>query len=667
MNEYTPETGDAELKVLELARARRKSCITAESRTRTEAIDDVKFSAGEQWPEAVRNFRNADPTAIRPCLVINKTGQYVRQVVNDSRQNSPNIHVFPVGDGSDKEVAEIMNGLIRDIEQRTDADISYDTAIESSARAGEGYWRLVSRYIEDQPKLDSKKAFEQELAFQRIRNFATVHMDPSALCPAGSDSQYCFIDSWMEEEEFEAEYGSEKMAGLDTLGTGENEPVWMQDGKVLVAEYYSIEEDQKRTLALLKSGSQVILEEQAEPVAEKLIVAKRKVTLSRCVWRKITGNTVLEKTIWPCRYIPVFRVIGEEFEIEGQTIYQGLIRPMKDSQRMYNYWVSAATEKGALETKSPYIGAEGQFTGHERQWKNANKVPYAYLEYKMVELEGNLAPPPARTTASFAGAADVQMAQLSANDMNSISGIYKAGLGDESNEKSGRALLAKQREGDTSTFHYIDNLARAQRHCGRVLVEVLPKYLTGERIVRIVGEDGNDKMTTINGTQEDPETKAISRINDITIGRYDVKVNIGPSYNTRRQESADSMMGFIQAVPSAGQAIMDLFAQAMDWPGADAIAARLKKIMPPELTADDEEGQTFTPAMVRQMIQKAMQEMQAQFESSLEEREVAVKEYEAMTERLDKIENSATSDDDLRDKVATMLAEFIQQRDELGQ
>lgn len=657
MQDYKPETGDKEQEVLRLARERRKSCLESESETRSLSDDDLRFSAGYQWPDAIETARVNDPNGARPCLTINKTGQFVRQVVNDARQNSPSVKVFPIDGGADKDTAKILNGLIRDIEQRTDADVAYDTAIESCARTGEGYFRLIARYV------DEEHGFNQELAFQRIRNFSTVHLDPSAIDPAGADSGFGFVDEWMPQSEFEDKYGGESMAGLDGQGLGEYAPHWVSEGSVLVADYYSIEKDQKRTLAMLKNGSQVILEEQAEDVEEDEIVAQRTIQVTRCVIRKISGNKVLEKSMMPCRYVPVFRVIGEEFEVDGKVIYQGLIRPMKDSQRMYNYWMSNATEKGALESKAPYIGAEGQFEGHENEWRAANRVPLAYLEYKMVDLDGNLAPPPQRNTASFAGAADVQMAQLAADDMKATTGIYNAGLGAQSNEKSGKAILARQREADTGTFHYVDNLSRAIRHCGRVLVVLLPKYKNKEEIARIIGEDDNEEMVPINSKQtvkKDDGSEAVERINDITIGRYDVTVSVGPSYNTRRLESADSMMAFVQAVPSAGQAIMDLLAKSMDWPGANEIAERLRKLVPPNLLEEEGETDGFTPEQVEAMIQEAVMGLQQQFEQSQEAQEIEIKKYDSQTKRLDVIQDSIPDNDKLKEMVGSMLAEFMQ-------
>jgi hypothetical protein len=640
-----------------LARKRRKLCTEAEHETRLDAEDDVRFAYGEQWPSEIQTAREIDN---QPCLTINKTGQYTRQVVNDSRQNSPAIKVFPVGDGADQDTAKTMNGLMRDIQQRTDADIAYDTAIESAARCGEGFFRLIARY-------DSEETFNQELAFSRIRNFATCHLDPGAQDPVGSDAMFGFVDQWLPLDEVRERYGDDAIVGLDTHALGEYAPDWIIGESLLITEYYSVERDQPRTLVMLKNGNTVILGESAEDPLQEDIVASREIKVTRVVWRKMTGSMILEKTIWPCKYIPLFRVIGEEFDIDGKVFYQGLIRPMKDSQRMYNYWMTSATEKGALESKAPYIGALGQFDGLEADWKNANRLPLAYLEYNQVALDGHLAPAPQRNQATFAGQIDVAMAERSSDDMKATAGMYDASIGARSNETSGRAIIARERQSDTGTFHYVDNQARAIRHCGRVLAAVLPKIYNTERIVRILGEDDTEEMVTING-QEPTEEGNSKPINDITVGRYDVRVAVGPSYSTRRLESADSMMQFVSAVPAAGQAIMDLIAKTMDWPGAGEIAERLRKMIPPNLLENKQGDDGFTPAQVEGMIQEAVQNMAQQFQESMEAQEMAtkaqeveIKAFDAETKRLSALASNIPDESQIREIVGAALAEFVSQ------
>ena len=285
----------------------------------------------------------------------------------------------------------------------------------------------------------------------------------------------------------------------------------------------------------------------------------------------------------------------------------------------------------------------------------------------MVELDGHPAPPPQRNQAAFSGQIDVAMAERSSDDMKSTAGMYDASLGARSNEASGKAILARQRESDTGTFHYVDNQARAIRHCGRVLATILPKIYNTERIVRILGEDDTEEMVTINSTEQDQEGKT-KPINDITIGRYDVRVSVGPSYSTRRLESAESMMDFVKAVPMAGQSIMDLIAKTMDWPGADEIAERLRKLIPPNLLENEQGEDGFTPAQVEGMVQQAVQQMAQQFQQSMEAseqavkaQEVEIKQFDAETKRMSAMMSSMPDEGQIREIVGKALAEFVSQ------
>lgn len=634
-------------KVLKIARDRLDRIIEKDGKNRERMTSDMRFISGDQWPDDIRTERAIDQ---RPCLTINKLGQYVRQIVNDSRQNSPSIRVFPTGEGGDQKVAEIFNGMIRDVEQTSDSDVAYDTAIESAARVGVGYFGLVSQYA-------GEASFVQELAFRRFRNYASIYIDEKAQDPAGKDMRYAFVSMWMNKNEFEALYKKPPVS-LDNLAQGDNMGNWLNGDDVRLAEYYSLEEVE-RTLALLKGGGTKYLEESAKAVDMKDVIKTRKTKVVRCKWRLISGQDVLEETIWPSRYVPIFRVIGEEFDVDGDVQYNGIVRPSKDSQRMYNYWVTNATEMVALAPKAPFVGAEGQFEGHEQQWKAANRKSYAYLEYKPTTLDEKLVPPPQRQHYSQPPLDALQLANVSTQDMKESAGMYNSSMGREQSDQSGRAIAALQRKSDTGTFHYVDNLTRAMRQCGRVMVEVIPKFYDTQRVVRIVGEDDIEKNVTVNETKQ---VDGVAKVmNDLTVGRYDVKVATGGSYATRRLEAADSMMQFINSLPQAGEAIMDIVAQSMDWPGADKIAARLRKMIPPNLISDEAEGEGegFTPAQVEAMIAEAVQGLQQQFQQSIENREVEVKEFGAQTDRLEAIAKTVPDEGQLREMVSGMLAEFV--------
>ena len=171
--------------------------------------------------------------------------------------------------------------------------------------------------------------------------------------------------------------------------------------------------------------------------------------------------------------------------------------------------------------------------------------------------------------------------------MKSVIGMHDASLGARSNEQSGRAILARQREGDVSTFHFIDNLNKAIQHAGKIILDLIPHVYSGERVVRVLGED--DKAENVQVNQQIPmmqngqpvmdemgQPKA--RIYDLTKGKYDLVVRSGPSFTTRREEAATQMMELLRVYPDAAPIIGDIFAKHLDWPGADEIAKRLEKL-----------------------------------------------------------------------------------------
>jgi hypothetical protein len=360
-------------------------------------------------------------------------------------------------------------------------------------------------------------------------------------------------------------------------------------------------------------------------------------------WYKLTGLEVLEDADIPCKWIPVFPVYGSEIDVDGRVTRAGMIRWAKDPQRMYNYWLTSATEEVSLRPKIPYIGAEGQFEGHEKEWSQANSRSFAYLEYKPVTIDGTLASAPARQPMSDIPSGAIQMAMLANDNIKATTGMFDASLGARGNETSGKAILARQREGDTANFHYADNLSRAIRHAGRCIVDMIPKVYDAPRIVRIMGEDDAVEAVQVNQPRED---KAQIVLTDLTVGKYDVTVSVGPSYSTMRQEAADAMMQFSQSWPKLMDVAGDKVVRAMDWPGAEEIAERIKRVIPPEITQEEGEGpQEGLPPEVEQtlqqateyigMLQQQVQQLTAELQSKDADRQL--KKYETDTNNLTRI------------------------------
>lgn len=580
-------------KLLQQARERFKLASDAEESIRREALEDLRFRAGEQWPENIKIDRQ---NTGRPCLTINRIPQFLRQVTNEIRQNRPSIQVNPVDDQADPETAEILQGIMRHIEVSSDADVAYDTAAEHAATFGFGYLRVITDYVDE-------RSFDQEIRIERIRNPFSIYFDPECQKPDYSDARWAFVVQDVDREEYRALYPDSELSGLADMTTvGDQAPGWINGKSVRIAEYWHIDHEEQE-LALLPDGSVM----PADMVPEGVPVLRtRTVQVPKVYWCKVNGLEVLEKQEWPGRWIPIVPVLGDEVIVNGERQLYGLVRFARDPQRMYNYWATAETEMIALAPKAPFIGAAGQFEGFERQWQSANVRNLPYLEYKPVSHAGVPMGPPQRQVYEPPIQA-ISHARMQANDdLKATTGIYDASLGARSNEQSGRAILARQREGDVANFHYADNLARSIKHLGKILLDLIPRIYDAPRVMRIIGAEEVERVVQINAPTRD---KGVERIYDLSIGEYDVTVSVGPSFSTKRQEAVDSMLQLSQAYPPLMQVAGDLLVKNMDWPGASEIAERLKKLLPPNLQEEQEEQQV-PPAVQAQMSQMAQQNEQ---------------------------------------------------------
>jgi len=608
--------------LLKEARDRLALCVKAEADDRREALDDFRFLAGEQWPDDMRRLRQVEA---RPCLTINKLPAFVHQVVNDQRQNRPSIKVHPVDNGADVKVAEVEQGMIRYIEYNSNADVAYDTAISHATIGGKGFFRLKTDYADE-------KSFDQEIQFMRVQNPFTVYVDPFSTEPDGSDMRFCFVTEVLSRDEFKAQFPkASTTTNADALmvGQGDSGLTWISTDNIRVAEYYRVETTQAK-LCRLVTGEDVF--EDDAPAGSQVAVDPRtgkpmeRMSERRSVhWYKLTAAEVLEETEIPCRWIPVFPVYGDEQIVDGKIRRNGMVRWAKDPQRMYNFWMTSATEEVSLRPKAPFIGAVGQFDTAKKDWKAANTRSFAYLEYDPIEVNGNLAPAPQRQQMADVPTGVLAMAMHASDNIKATTGIFDASLGAQGNETSGRAITARQKEGDTANFHFADNLARTIRHAGRCIVAMIPCVYDTQRVVKVLGADEKMDMATINKPldqpEQDPQTGAIKTVlNDLTIGRYDVTVGVGPSYTTQRAEAVDAMMQAGQAYPTLWQVAGDKIIRSMDWPGAEEIADRLERTIPPQIKDDpsEQQGPQQLPPQVIDALQHAQQEIQ-QLQQQLQE------------------------------------------------
>ena len=682
-----PSKGGSE-EILTVARSRMNTAMTAFSQTREDELDDLRFYAGSpdnqwQWPADVLQTRGAvqgQTINARPCLTINKLPQHVHQVTNEQRMNRPGIKVIPADDKADVDVADVFNGVIRHIEYISDADVAYDTACENQVSYGEGYIRLLTEYCDED-------TFDQDIKIGRIRNSFSVYMDPLIQDPTGADAKWCFVTEDLPKAEYERLYpDAAPISTLMSLGVGDQSIAqWIGENTIRIAEYFYIEYE-KQTLNLYP-GNQTAFSGTPEDKTLRMMFGKpirsREADRKKVKWCKINGYDILEEREWAGAYIPVVRVVGNEFEVDGQMYVSGLVRNAKDAQRMYNYWVSQEAEMLALAPKAPFIGYGGQFEGYEQQWKTANTNNWPYLEVNpdVTDGQGAVLPLPQRAQPPMASSGLLQAKAGAAEDIKSATGQYNASLGMTSNERSGKAILARQREGDIGTYHYVDNLARAIRHIGRQLVDLIPKIYDTERIARIIGEDGEPSTVKMNPMQEEPvkrivdqEGVLIEKIYNPAVGKYDVRVITGPGYATKRQEALESMAQLLQGNPQLWQVAGDLFVKNMDWPGAQDLAKRFKKTIDPKVLADEDdpalaaanqqmEAMAAEMENMFQMLQNVNQSMEAR-EMQIKQFEADIKAYQAETQRISAVQ-AGMSEQQIQDIAMGVVAAALESNDNM--
>jgi hypothetical protein len=670
--------------LLDTMRHRMTMAISAYSSSREDELDDLRFMAGSpdnnwQWPQDVLSTRGSvqgQTINARPCLTINKLPQHVKQVTNDQRQNRPSGKVIPANDDADVEVAAIYDGIVRHIEYMSDADVAYDTACENQVTYGEGYIRVLTEYCDED-------SFDQDLKIGRIRNSFSVYMDPMIQDPCGSDAQWCFITEDITKEEYERTYpDAMPCTSIQQQGVGDQAiSQWLAEDTIRIAEYFYVEYEKDELLQF--PGEVTAFKDSMEAKQMQAMgfdpVRKRKVDRRKVMWIKTNGYEVLQESEWAGKYIPVVRVIGNEFEVDGEIHISGIVRNAKDAQRMYNYWVSQEAEMLALAPKAPFIGYGGQFEGYEHQWKTANTTNWPYLEVNpdVTDGAGSVLPLPQRAPPPLPQTGLIQAKLGASDDIKSTTGQYDSALGQTSNERSGRAILARERQADTGTYHYVDNLARAVRYVTRQLVDMIPKIYDTRRVARIIGVDGETDMARIDPMQPEPVRKiedengvVIDKIYNPSVGKYDVVVTTGPSYMTKRQEAMDAMSQILQGNPNLWAVAGDLFVKNMDWPGADEMAERLRKTIDPAVLADQDEDPALQAA--QQQMQAMGQEMEQMFQmlqnvnQSMEAQKLRIDEYNAETKRISAV-SAGMNPEQVQEVVMQTLRDVMTAGDEQAQ
>lgn len=566
-------------------------------RVLTEA--DTRFALGDsdnnwQWPDEQARER---ATSRRVCLTINTTAQHCNQIINEIRRNRPACKVSPVDNGADKETALLLGGLIRNIQSQSNADIAHDIAAEHSVYGGEGYWRIITEF-------EDEFSFDQAIRIKPIQNPNRVYIDPAAQEVDRSDAEWFFIFEDQSKESFKREYPD-----IDPSSWVDDRSGWMIDADTFVRAEYFYCDYKTETLVQLPDGTVIIKSEQPEAVGKE-----RQTKIKQWKHCIIVGGheKPLDKTDWPGKYPPIIRVVGKEVNVNGELIVKGIVRDLKDPARIVNYAYSETVQAIALQNKIPYIASNEAIEGFEEDWRSANYSTAAYLPFNAYDQNGNPLPKPERQQPAVLPAAQIQLLDLSLAQMRGASGQQNANFGIKSEAASGIGIQRLKTQGEVATFHFPDNLAIGLTYEAVQLIDLIPKIYTREKIVRILGLDGKESNAVLDPNMPGSFAKIkgdIDKIFNPSVGRYDVVIDTGPSFQTQRQESAAILAEYAKADPTLMAKAGDIIMRANDFYLSDEVADRLAKTMPPELIDDDdEEGKKV--AMLTQQLQQAQMQLQ---------------------------------------------------------
>lgn len=637
-----------------------KTASDADSANRRAAMLDLKFLnvPGEQWDQILRNERGD-----RICREYNKLRITAKRIINDMRANRPQGKVRAVEDG-DKDTADVIEGLIRNIWNVSDGDTVIDYAAEYQVGGGYGAWRINTEYSTD-------TAFEQDIKVEGLKNPFCLYMDPAASDPLGRDAEYWILTERISKTSYEARWPKKEIVSFDG-DEFDDEDEWSDGETVRICEYW-YKEPATRTLYLTQDGKTVDAADLKPGEELQLQIARTRVVKCHKIMMCIVGggDALLDKpTEWAGGMFPFVPVYGERMVIDGKTLWHGITRFAKDAQRSYNEARTAITETIAMAPQAKFWATPAQALGHTDKWAEAHKKNFPFL---LFNPDAQNPGPPARMGGPEVPVALIQESQIASDEIKAVTGIFDPSLGEQSNETSGRAITARQKQGEIATYNYMDNMAKGIRRTWEILIDLLPKIYDTERSVRILGVDLSEKYQKINAMVQDPATGEMQAINDLSRGKYDVTVTVGPSFATQRQEATELYTQLGTAVPQLWAVAGDLIMKSMDLPYADKMAERMKLMLPPQIQQAEADGKPLPPE-VQQAMQQADQMMQvAQQQSQLVQQ--AAQEVQQSDAELDKkkaeiqtlIQNLKTEEARFEAKVEKVKAQFAQQEAQSAQ
>ena len=648
--------------VVQEARERWEYANKVEGTARRHFADDFRFAFGDaynlyQWPTDVLKSRQGPGTENRPCLTINKTQQHNLQIINDAKQNKPGIKFRAMGSGASFRSAQMCDALAKHVENQSNAQAIYDQQVGFMVNGGWGYLRVVTDYV-------SEDELDQEIFICGFDDPLMVFLDPDAREVDKLDSNWGMVFQDLKKEDAEKKYPRYKdLMGLAPLG--DTASGWIDDDHVRIAEYYrrvekkdvlyvltggdgKVQKFRKSELMKAENGKDLVLAMDEKVKDLNGGAASRETSIATVEYYLIIGQSIAERKVWPGKYVPIVLVVGSgrEFKIDGQVDRISHTRGLIDPQRMYNFWSSAGVEYGALQTKTPWLTPMITYEEYQQYYDSANTSNRAVLPYRHVDDEGNPVPPPQRIEPPMAAPVAVQGLAIASQEFMMASGQYQSTMGEQGNERSGKAINERQRQGENATYHFTDGLAISIRALGKILLDLFPKIYDTERVIMASADDGSEMEIKIDPNaakayeqKRIEDMEAASHVFNPNLGRYEVMADVGPSYGTRRQETFNALTLILTQAPALVPLIGDLLVRSADFELAEEAARRLRRMVPKEALGEgpsqSEQQMQMQVQQLTSLLTGAMRELsEEKLKAKGREQKRDVEAYNAITNRL---------------------------------
>jgi hypothetical protein len=615
------------LDVISEARERFRACSEWESIYRNRFLEDLKFAEadsfnGYQWPDSIRHTRDL---ADRPCLTLNIVRQHNLKIINDMKRSKESCKILGMGNGATQESANVLKAIIRHIEYTSKAQRNaYTVARNFQVKCGIGWWRIITDY-------ESNDSFDQEIYIEGVPDPLSVFMDPDCQEADCSDGRYAFVFSFLPRDLVQAlvpDYPWEVGAPKMPIGIAPGESFFIEKDHWLVCEYFRKVPVEDKLISFVTPGTGERLSVKASmvpPSVRQSLEADVRTMTRRIVdqqieWKLIVGDEVVDETIWPGKYIPLIRVLGEETVIEGMLDRKGHTRALQDAQRMFNYNASAQVEFGALQTKAPWVAPAASIEGLEGMWNTANTENHSVLVWKHVDDDNPemQIPPPQRTDPPQLSPAFQQGMDTAFQQMMMTSGQWQNQQGQMGNERTGAAIEQRLQQGEVSTYHFVDNYEDALVYTYQQIIDLVPQVYDTRRIKHILADDGIEMEVTIDPglqqaylQQQDADNNIIARIFNPQLGKYEVAADVGPNLQSKRREAVEALTTILTEAPGLTAIVGDIMLRNMEFDDAAEAAMRLRRMVPPQALGQG-------PTQNEQQMQQTIQQLQNSLAQSIQ-------------------------------------------------